>query len=211
MLAGRRAVSVYRGGLSLGARVRDRHVPLFDDIEEVGWVTGAVDRGAHFEDLVDDGRGEVFDVFLRQVAKCGDSLEPAERLLEALPALAPQVVHNGGGLAQESAAAVDHIVQRDEQRTAEDAADGQPVELSLRECGADQVDGQRRKQRTAAERHEDADGAVVGAPDQGGERPQRQRARADDSHRESQDEQRIRHAPLPRRYALPKFTSRQDL
>ena len=121
-------------------------------------------RGAFLEDLVNGSRGEIFDVLLRQVAKRVNPLEFAKRLLEALPALAPQVVHDGRGLAQESPAAVDDVVQRDEQGAADDAADRQPVELSLGERGADQVDGQRREQRAAAEGHENTDGAVVGSP-----------------------------------------------
>ena len=198
MLTGGRPAPVHDGNTFPFARVRDRYLPLFHDVQEIGGVAGAVDRRALLEHLLYDSRGEVFDVLLGQVSERGNPFQLAERLLEPQPALTPQVVHDGRGLAQESTVAVDDIVQRDEQGAAEDAAHRQPVELPLRKRGTDQVDSQRREQRTASEGHEYADGAVVGAPDQGREGSERERAGAHDSQREGQEEQRIHHASLPR-------------
>lgn len=78
---------------------------------------------------------------------------------------------------------VDDVVQHDEHATAEYAADRQPGEMPLGERRTDQIDRQCREERTCAKGHENADRAVIGTPEQGRERSEWQRARAQNTHR----------------------------
>ena len=136
-------------------------------------------------------------MLLGQVVEERNPLEILQRMLEALPVLATQVVDDSGRLAEEPAAVVDGVVEGDEEDAPQDAAHREPRELPAREGGADEVDGEGGEERPAAEGHEDPDRAVVGPPDEGGEGSEGERAGADDPHPEGENEQRIRHLAGP--------------